>query len=126
MININDKYLYIRNRETQEDYTDSVCIPVRNIKGIITNTATGMRIYYKSTYNISSDDASEDVISDYSSFTFNAGKSLEVLKGIVSAINGNKLSQDGRIVLADDTNNNYVHPDITDVANTHLITADSF
>lgn len=123
---INDKYLYFRNAEIQNNATDSAVIPVRNIKGIITNTATGMRIFYKSTHNVSSDDASEDVVSDYASFTFTAGKSLEVLKEIVFAINGNKLAQDGRIVVADDTNSDYLHPDITNVADSHLVTDTRF
>lgn len=121
-----DKYLYLRNAEAQNDYTDSVCIPVRNIKGIITNTSSGMRIYYKSTYNTSGDSPGEDVISDYASFTFTAGKSLEIMKEIVSAIKGNKLSQDGRIVVADDINDEYVNPNIVSVADTHLVTSTIF
>tara|TARA_Y100001973_G_C5189802_1_gene330205 strand:- start:52 stop:438 length:387 start_codon:yes stop_codon:yes gene_type:complete len=123
---INNKYLYFRNDEAQNDYSDSVCIPVKNIKGITTNSSVGIRIYYKSAYNVSSDTASEDVISDYASFSFTAGKSLEVLKEIVSAINGNKLSQDGRILIADDFDSVYLHPNITGVTDSHLVTATAF
>ena len=120
-----DKYLYIRNGE-EINSTDSICIPVRNIKGMVTNTVGAIRIFYKSAYNTSGDGTSEDVISDYASFNITTGKSLSVFKEIVSAIKGNKLSQDGRIIIADDNEAVYIHPDITSVNNNHLVTSTAF
>jgi len=100
-----DKYLYFRtvdDEDADDGSDDSVYVPVRNITGIETATTTTIKIYFKQLYNQQGGNELEDMLNDNVTLNVTAGKTQQVIRSIVQAINGNKLYNDGVIVIADD------------------------
>ena len=104
-----DKYLYFRTVADEDDddmSNKSIYVPVRGITGIETVTTTTVRIYFNQLYNQQGGNEAEDMVNDNVTLNVTAGKTQQVIRTIVQAINSNKLYTDGIIVIADDVTTN--------------------
>ena len=127
-----DKYFYFRTQADQDNddgIDDSLCLPVRKIKGMNPTSDTAITIWFDSVYNTYTGGANEVVISDSVILNVNQGKTQEVLAHLVRVINSSYPAYtDGFITVADDVTTTYltssaaadetvaaqyVHPDIT-------------
>ena len=107
-----DKYLYFRTQADQDNddgIDDSLCLPVRKIKGMNPTSDTAITIWFDSVYNTYTGGANEVVISDSVILNVNQGKTQEVLAHLVRVINSSYPAYtDGFITVADDVTTTYL------------------
>jgi len=107
-----DKYFYFRTQADQDNddgIDDSLCLPVRKIKGMNPTSDTAITIWFDSVYNTYTGGANEVVISDSVILNVNQGKTQEVLAHLVRVINSSYPAYtDGFITVADDVTTTYL------------------
>lgn len=97
-----EKFLYFQNSTT-----DSVCIPVRKLVEMEMD-GSGTALDLRFAIGDSAGDTEYEVL-----LTVSDNTGTEVMKGISEAI---RLGKDPFIVVADDTDSEYIHSSITGVA----------
>ena len=101
-----DKYFYFRTQADQDDddgIDDSLCLPVRQIRGMNPTSDTALTIWFDSVYNTYTGGDAEVVISDSVILNVTQGKTQEVLETLIRVINSSYPAYtDGFITVADD------------------------
>ena len=107
-----DKYFYFRTQADQDaddGIDDSICIPVRQIRGMNPTSDTALTIWFDSVYNTYTGGDGEVVISDSVILNVTQGKTQEVLETLIRVINsGYPAYTDGFITVADDVTTTYL------------------
>ena len=101
-----DKYFYFRTQADQDaddGIDDSLCLPVRQIRGMNPTSDTALTIWFDSVYNTYTGGDAEVVISDSVILNVTQGKTQEVLETLIRVINSSYPAYtDGFITVADD------------------------
>ena len=101
-----DKYFYFRTQADQDaddGIDDSLCLPVRQIRGMNPTSDTALTIWFDSVYNTYTGGDAEVVISDSVILNVTQGKTQEVLETLIRVINSSYPAYtDGFITEADD------------------------
>ena len=107
-----DKYFYFRTQADQDDddgIDDSLCLPVRQIRGMNPTSDTALTIWFDSVYNTYTGGDAEVVISDSVILNVTQGKTQEVLETLIRVINSSYPAYtDGFITVADDVTTTYL------------------
>ena len=107
-----DKYFYFRTQADQDDddgIDDSLCLPVRQIRGMNPTSDTALTIWFDSLYNTYTGGDAEVVISDSVILNVTQGKTQEVLETLIRVINSSYPAYtDGFITVADDVTTTYL------------------
>tara|TARA_R100001244_G_scaffold70083_1_gene56984 strand:- start:4 stop:426 length:423 start_codon:yes stop_codon:yes gene_type:complete len=107
-----DKYFYFRTQADQDDddgIDDSLCLPVRQIRGMNPTSDTALTIWFDSAYNTYTGGDGEVVISDSVILNVTQGKTQEVLETLIRAMNSSYPAYtDGFITVADDVTTTYL------------------
>ena len=107
-----DKYFYFRTQADQDaddGIDDSLCLPVRQIRGMNPTSDTALTIWFDSVYNTYTGGDAEVVISDSVILNVTQGKTQEVLETLIRVINsGYPAYTDGFITVADDVTTTYL------------------
>ena len=102
-----DKYFYFRTQADQDaddGIDDSLCLPVRQIRGMNPTSDTALTIWFDSVYNTYTGGDAEVVISDSVILNVTQGKTQEVLETLIRVINSSYPAYtDGFITVADDS-----------------------
>ena len=113
------KFLYFASATI--DGTDAseevACFPVERISHFEMKTATDLRIYFDSTVGQETNTGDADIHVDhaYVSLDVTTGKHKEVIEAITGAIASAPAINNPMIVVADNQNSKYLHPNITSV-----------
>tara|TARA_R100001594_G_scaffold77212_4_gene111839 strand:+ start:56 stop:469 length:414 start_codon:yes stop_codon:yes gene_type:complete len=137
MANLNyEKYLYFRTIADEDDddaAADSIALPSRRISAIAPRTDGSVIVWFESVNNMHTNGDNEEVIKDSVILNITTHTHKDVMKAIISAINGGPHS-DGWVVVADDTTTDfdgstraavYLHKDITDCGAITIVAANS-
>ena len=107
-----DKYFYFRTQADQDaddGIDDSLCLPVRQIRGMNPTSDTALTIWFDSVYNTYTGGDAEVVISDSVILNVTQGKTQEVLETLIRVINSSYPAYtDGFITVADDVTTTYL------------------
>ena len=107
-----DKYFYFRTQADQDaddGIDDSLCLPVRQIRGMNPTSDTALTIWFDSVYNTYTGGDGEVVISDSVILNVTQGKTQEVLETLIRVINSSYPAYtDGFITVADDVTTTYL------------------
>ena len=107
-----DKYFYFRTQADQDDddgIDDSLCLPVRQIRGMNPTSDTALTIWFDSVYNTYTGGDAEVVISDSVILNVTQGKTQEVLETLIRVMNSSYPAYtDGFITVADDVTTTYL------------------
>ena len=107
-----DKYFYFRTQADQDaddGIDDSLCLPVRQIRGMNPTSDTALTIWFDSVYNTYTGGDGEVVISDSVILNVTQGKTQEVLETLIRVMNSSYPAYtDGFITVADDVTTTYL------------------
>ena len=95
-----DRYLYFAEGT---DESDVLCLPVNQVLGLDIDAADTIEVYFN---DLGGADTNDGIVV----LNITSGKTKEVAKAIVEAMNS---SVDPFIVVADDVNSEYLHPNLT-------------
>ena len=98
-----NRFLYFNTSASDE--SDVLCIPAKQIVGMDVDANTTVELYFN---DLGSADSNDGIVV----LTVDAGKTKEVADAIVQAIN---FSSDPFIVVGDDFQSEYIHPNLTAV-----------
>ena len=98
-----NRYLYFNTNAGDE--ADVLCIPAKQIVGMDIDANTSIDLYFNDLGGADSNDGKVVL-------TVDAGKTKEVADAIVQAIN---FSSDPFVVIGDDFQSEYIHPNLTAV-----------
>ena len=109
------KFFYFRDQAAAGDDDDasaSVMVPIDDICGIISRSATQVNVYFNSQQNVSVDEDGESMTADMAALTITQDRNKFVTKALVEAMN-NGPHHEGITVVADDQLSTYLVADIT-------------
>ena len=111
------RYFYFRNPSAitdDDNITDSLIIPVKNITGMQAPTDTTIKIYFESTGR--QDGGIPGIIyNDSITLTTSSGKRKLVMRALAEATNAGP-HHDGVMIIADDVTGTYLIPEIESVS----------
>jgi|TARA_R100000149_G_scaffold20016_1_gene7701 hypothetical protein len=98
-----NRFLYFNTSASDE--SDVLCIPAKQVVGLDVDANTTIELYFN---DLGSADTNDGIVV----LTVDAGTTKEVAEAIVKAIN---FSTDPFIVVGDDFQSEYIHPNLTAV-----------
>jgi len=111
------KFFYFRDQAAAGDDDDtsaSVMVPIDDITGIVSRSATQVNVHFKSQQNVSVGADGEVAQADQAALTITSDRNKFVTRALVEAMN-NGPHHEGITVVADDQLSTYLVPEITAV-----------
>ena len=109
------RFFYFRDQAAAGDDDDasaSVMVPIDDICGIVSQSATQVNVYFKSQKNVSAGADGEAIQADSAVLTVTQDRNKFVTRALVRAMNHGP-HHDGVTVIADDQLGTYIVPEIT-------------
>ena len=115
-----EKFLYFSNAGGEDAVNDILCVPVSRFRGFVISAtdAVSLGLHFERVHEMTDADADNEDF-ELVDLVIASGTAKAVCRAIVEAINFGK---DPFIVVADDTNSEYLDANITDVAAITLAT----